>query len=336
MQGLSELLDLGADRRPFVTTGHATDQFSNVAQLVREKGSVAAVNSGPFSEKAILEMRAAGVTVHEVAVPYGEAVDVNELGERVRRLRPDVVYLTASNTAVGTFQLRPGIREAIGPDPLLVVDEVSLMAGYHYDRAAFGVDFGFAGMQKCFRLTPGLAVGYLSSRAEKKAADAPGPGIHNLHRLAETSAAGKPMATDNVNLVRALEHVVYDVLQAGGTAGMNERNRELNRIYDGFVESLEGWDVRSFPKREDASPTVGCYTYPPGRIRIEKVKAELLREGSLVEGYAGVTIDTGYRAINEQLRERGLATGRVPLFGQDPDIVRRILGRQAELMKSLR
>ena len=332
MEGLTELLGL-QDQKPFVTTSHATDQFSNVAQLVGKNESVVAVNSGFFSEKAIQEMRAAGVTVHELNVEYGKTVDLNVLHDYVLHFQPAAVYITGNNTSTGTYQLKPRLRDAIGEETLLIVDEVSMMAGCNYNRNEYGVDFGFSGTQKCFMLTPGVVVGYISKRAQEKAKEAGGPKIRNLAALVESSAEGKPNATDNTSLVRALEERVYGLLKAGGVDFINTRNRELNLIYSAFLETLEEFGVRSFPERKDASPTVGCYSYDPEIIDLGEIKELMSRNSSIVKGYNGVIIDTGYPKLNEQIKGRGIVTGRVPLFGQDPDLVNTILKAQADLMQ---
>tara|TARA_Y100000310_G_scaffold338453_1_gene428144 strand:+ start:11442 stop:12680 length:1239 start_codon:yes stop_codon:yes gene_type:complete len=336
MNGLTEILNLGENLKPFITTGYASSQFSNIDQLISEDGIVLAVDSGVFSRKAIGEQIKAGIKVHEIKVEYGKTIDLEVLANEFEKVRPEAVYITASNTSTGTYQLKPELREVIGDECLLFVDEVSLMGAYHIDRASLGIDLGFAGTQKGWLLDPGLVVGYISNRASNKIEKStrPIPQIRNYNELVKSSADGKPFATINTSLVRALEARVYDLWQAGGADAINRRNRELNKIYEKFLEQLRYLSVESFPERKDASPTVGCYKYDPKKIGLYKVQAKLQEDKSLVEGYNGVTIDTGYKNINKLLKEKGLASGRVPLFGHNPRLVERILERQAELIRS--
>lgn len=343
--GLTELLDIEDYAQPFVTTGHATDMFSNVAQLVRQEttedgahryvGNVLLVNSDPFSKKAKEELERVGVTVHEIKVEYGKVVELEELAKQTQKLKPDVVYLTGSCTASGSYQLRDGtgIREAIGLEPMLVVDEVSQMAGVPIPRKEFGIDFGFAGTQKAWMLPPGLVVGYATTRVLERAKNSRGPKIHNLYDLVKNCAEGKPSATDNTGLMRALERRVYDMQQAGGSHAIDIRNIQLNQIYDEFLSRLNSYGIKSFPSREDASPTVGCFTYDTRRIDMKKVAEEMARDPDLVKGHAGVKIDTGYRDINEYLKSLNLSSVRIPIFGQDPSLFSRILSKMEVLIK---
>lgn len=348
VSGLTELLDIKDYAQPFVTTGHATDMFSNVAQLVTQEiieedgtkyhryvGNVLLVNSDPFSNKAKKELEKVGVTVHEINVEYGKVVDLEELARETQRLKPDVVYLTGSNTASGSYQLRDGtrIREAIGSDPLLVVDEVSQMAGVHIPRKELGIDFGFAGTQKAWMLPPGIVVAYATPRALEKSKASKGPKIHNLYDLVKNCAEGKPDATDNTSLIRALEQRVYDMLQLGGAEAINNRNVELNARYDEFLQRLVPYGIQSFPERKDASPTVGCFTYGTDRTNMKAVAEEMRNDATLVRGYKGVKIDTGYRDVNEHLQTQRLGSVRIPIFGQEPMIFEAILTKMEELIK---
>ncbi|HIH42378.1 TPA: alanine--glyoxylate aminotransferase family protein [Candidatus Woesearchaeota archaeon] len=348
VSGLTELLGIEGHAKPFITTGHATDMFSNVAQLLTQEtreidgnnyhryvGTVLLVNSDPFSNKTKKELERVGVIVHEIKVEYGKVVDLEELARETQKLKPEVVYLTGSNTASGSYQLRDGtrIREAIGSEPLLVVDEVSQMAGVHIPREKLGIDFAFAGTQKAWMLPPGLVVGYATDRALERARTSIGPKIHNLYDLVKNCAEGKPDATDNTSFIRALEQRVYDMLQAGGADAINDRNIELNAKYDEFLQRLTPYGIMSFPTREDASPTVGCFTYNTTRTDMKKVAAEMKSDATLVEGYKGVKIDTGYRDVNEHLQAKGLGSVRIPIFGQEPVIFETILNKMEKLIK---
>ena len=281
------------------------------------------------------ELRKAGVKVNAIDVAPGKVVDLEQLATAVATYKPDVVFVTSSCTTSGSYQLVQGerLRQAIGIEPLLVVDEVSLMAGAHIPREELGIDFGFAGSQKAWMLPPGIVVAYATPRALERAKGARVAGIHNLAEIAEKFEEGKPSATDNTSLIRALERRVYDMIQAGGAAALNDRNVQLNVYYTDFLGRLAEYGITSFPNREEASPTVGCFTYQLARTDMKRVAEDMKTDESLVHGYKGVKIDTGYKDVNEYVKSQGLGTVRIPIFGQDPEIFMRILDRMETLIK---
>jgi pyridoxamine--pyruvate transaminase len=108
-----------------------------------------------------------GATLHEIEVPYNEAVDPDAV-ERYLDAHPEIelVTLVASETPSGTVtdiaRIGPICRSR---GVLTLVDTVSGLGGMEFLTDEWGLDVCVAGAQKCLAGPPGVALVTVSERA---------------------------------------------------------------------------------------------------------------------------------------------------------------------------
>jgi aspartate aminotransferase-like enzyme len=197
---------------------------AGIRNLVRPGGRTLHLAAGAFGERWQQIATSCGRQATPFVVPLGHAHEPAAVHARLRaQVRADgpvdAVCITHNETATGVIEplrdLAQAIRDA-APDALVLVDAVTSLAGAELRFDDWGLDFAFAGTQKCLALPPGLTVYAASERARQRAATIPDRGfLLDLPRaLAETSD-GKTLATPCVPLVWALQHQLVRVAGEG-------------------------------------------------------------------------------------------------------------------------
>jgi pyridoxamine--pyruvate transaminase len=135
--------------------------------LVRPGMPVLNLVSGPFGKGMGYWLKDFGAEVHELEVPYDEALDPGEV-EQYLDAHPQTELLTVvhSETPSGTFNdcARIGpIARARGV--LTLVDCVSSLGGMPLDVDGWQLDVAIAGPQKCLGGPPGMSLMAVSERA---------------------------------------------------------------------------------------------------------------------------------------------------------------------------
>ena len=206
-----------------------------------------------------------GREAEAVAVPLGEAHDPAKLRALLTARTPDggpdiaAVCITHNETSTGVLQplaeLAAVVREC-RPDALMLVDTVTSAAGAELRFDDWGLDFAFAGTQKCLALPPGITCYAVSDRALARAAEVEERGfLLDLPRAVMDTNAGKTLATPCVPLVygleRQLERIAAETLQTRWA-----RHREMQAMTlhwaatQGFAPFVAAAEARS--------PTVSC------------------------------------------------------------------------------
>jgi pyridoxamine--pyruvate transaminase len=235
----------------------------------------------------------AGAEPIEVAVPYNEAVDPDDVRRALRRHR-DIAFLAVvhAETPSGTVNPVEQIcRIAADAGVITIVDTALGLGSHPFAADAWGVDVAIAGPQKALGGVPGLCPIAVSPRAwEAMARRRPAPlreSYLSLLDWRESWVAKRAFPyTASVSLVYALESVAAQVLEIG-LARHIARHTKVGRACRAGVRAL---GLAPWPARDEiACNAVTTVRTPAG-----------LDAGALVTRMRdpyGVKISGGYKEL---------------------------------------
>jgi len=231
-----------------------------VRSLVRPGMPVLNLVSGVFGKGMGYWLKGFGADLHEIEVPYDEAVDPQAVDEYLDE-HPETELLTVvhSETPSGTFN----DCSLIGPiarrhGVLTLVDAVSSLAGMVLDTDAWQLDVCIAGPQKCLGGPPGMSLMAVSERAWKAIeANPAAPRASFLSLLdwrEQWHGQGRFPYTPSVSDIHGVEAVCDQVLEEGLEASIARHEHAAAACRAGVVEM----GLRPWPKSEDI--TAACVT----------------------------------------------------------------------------
>ena len=262
---------------------------AGIRNLVPRLGRSLHLTAGAFGERWQAIAASCGRTTKALPVPLGHAHSPAALRQALQA-DPDfaAVCITHNETSTGVIEplreLAAVVHEA-APQALVLVDVVTSLAGAELRCAEWGIDFAFAGTQKCLALPPGLCVYTASARALMRAAtiDERGFLLDLPVALAETNA-GKTIATPCVPLVWALQRQ----LQRIATEGLPQRIARHRALREATMQWATARGFAPFVADADArSPSVSCIDARGGDV------AALAKRATA----AGFKIDQGYGSL---------------------------------------
>lgn len=258
----------GKLRALYLTEQHAAFETSPatalmeaaIRNLVPRTGRTLHLVGGAFGKRWHGISGLCGRRAEAIEVALGQAHDPSALRARLEAGDPvDAVVITHNETSTGVLQplaeLAAVARES-SPEALILVDAVTSLAGAELRFDDWGLDFAFAGTQKCLALPPGLATYAVSERALARAADVEERGfLLDLPRAVQDTNAGKTLATPCVPLVyalsRQLDRIAEETLQGRWQRHLALRDTTLEWAAGaGFVPFVTDAAARS--------PTVSC------------------------------------------------------------------------------
>lgn len=121
--------------------------------------------NGVFGNRMAEEARRCGANPITVNAPWGSIVPTTELADATRAHGAKVVAVVHAETSTGVRQPVEELRDAVGPDPLILVDSVTGLGGSPLEVDGWGIDACYSGTQKCLSVPPGLAPVTFSDRA---------------------------------------------------------------------------------------------------------------------------------------------------------------------------
>ena len=259
---------------------------AGIRNLVPRSGRTLHLVAGAFGERWQQIAAACGRTTEALTVPLGEAHAPAAVAARLATgPRVDAVCITHNETATGVLEPLRELASAVhaaAPTALVLVDAVTSLAGAELRCHDWGIDFAFAGIQKCLALPPGLCVYTLSAQARELAAGIPERGfLLDLPRALQETNDGKTIATPCVPLVWALQRQ----LQRIAATGLPARFARHLSLRDATLQWAAGAGMRPFVADPAArSPSVSC------------IDAKGRDVGALAQraSDAGFKIDQGY------------------------------------------
>ena len=281
-------------RSLFVTRQHAAFETcpatalmeAGIRNLVPRGGRSLHLVCGAFSERWQKIGKLCGRDAQAMTVPLGQGHDPAALAARLRQEPPvAAVMITHNETSTGVLeplqQLAAVVREC-QPDALVCVDVVTSLAGAELRFDDWGLDFAFAGTQKCLALPPGLCVYALSDRAMARAATVEERGfLLDFLRAVKDTNEGKTLATPCVPLVYALQRQLQRVA-AETLDGRQARHLAMRAATLAWAERAGFAPFVADPALR--SPTVSCIDARGGDVDTLAKKASA----------AGFKLDKGY------------------------------------------
>ncbi len=188
-----------------------------IKNLVHKR--VLVLTCGAFSERWHEIALACGKEADALPVDWGSPNSVEDLEEVLTKGRYEAVTITHNETSTGVLNpLRNLAGVARSRDCLVLVDAVSSLGGTAVDFDANGLDFCFAGAQKCLATPPGLTAYALSPRALDKAAQNHGRGwMFDFVRQSKSMDKNETLATPAISLMYALDKQLAAIATEGLT-----------------------------------------------------------------------------------------------------------------------
>ncbi|MGN6032247.1 MAG: pyridoxal-phosphate-dependent aminotransferase family protein, partial [Thermomicrobiales bacterium] len=270
------------------------------ASLIAPGDKVLNLVSGVFGKGFEDWIRAYGGEVIELAVPYNEAIDPEDV-RRVLQTQPGIKYLSVVHSETPSGTVNP-VKEigAIAHEfgVLTIVDTVSGWLSEDLSPEEWGMDIAVAGPQKCLGSTAGLSLMTVSPAAweamERREKPLRGTFLSLLDWKTAWIDQRRFPYTPSVYEIYALQAALQQV-QAEGVTNVVARHQATARATRAAVRAL-GLDL--WPAREEiASPCCTAVSVPEGIADAD------LRE--VMRNRYGVMISGGYGAIAGKLFRLG-------------------------------
>lgn len=210
---------------------------SLLVNLLNPGDRVLAIVSGKFGERWAEMAQIFGATVISHQVPWGEAVQVEEI-RKILKQNPDIraVLCQACETSTGVVHPIQELAALIHPLPntLLLVDAITALGALPLPMDQWKIDGVVAGSQKALMLPTGLSFVALSKKAEVFMEKATLPRYYfDLRREKKANARGETFFSSSVSLVRALD-VVLELIEKQGLGKLYQsihRRAEATRLF---------------------------------------------------------------------------------------------------------
>jgi pyridoxamine---pyruvate transaminase len=246
--------------------------------------------SGVFGKGLGQRLQGAGAVLHELEVPYDDAIDSADV-ERALRESPDIELVAVVHCETPSGTLNP--IEEIGPiakahGAITIVDCVSSLGGVDVRPDEWGLDICVAGAQKCLAGPAAPALVVVSSDAWAAIAandEAPrGSYVSLLDWKEKWLGQGvfpfTPLVSDVLGLAAACEQL----LAVGLEASFARHELAARACRTGVLAmGLEIW-----PRREEiASPTLTAIRLPEGLTDLQVRAHARERYGVMLSGAQG-------------------------------------------------
>ncbi len=285
-------LFLTAQPTAFETCAATALMEAGIRNLVPRSGRSLHLVCGAFSERWQQIAASCGRATDAMVVPLGHAHAPEQLRARLQQgPAVDAVCITHNETATGVIEPLQALASAVratAPDTLVLADVVTSLGGAELRFDDWGLDFAFAGTQKCLALPPGITVYATSERARQRAAAMPERGfLLDLDRAVPETVAGKTLATPCVPLVLALQRQ----LQRVAAEGLPQRWARHLAMRDATLRWATQHGMAPFVADAAAhSPTVSCIDARGGDVPALAKRASA----------AGFLIDRGYGPLRDR------------------------------------
>lgn len=204
---------------------------------------------GAFAARWSEVRESCGLAGEDLVVPWGEAIDPEAVGQRLRGGSFRAVTLVHNETSTGVLHPLPEIARVVREesDALLLVDTVSSMAATELRLDEWGVDLCLAGTQKAWAMPPGLSLVAVSPRALERSTQATGKGYYfDWVRHEEKIAKWQTPSTPPISLLFQLR-AALKVFQAEGFAQRYARHAAMRaRVLEWAADRFEPFAQAAF------------------------------------------------------------------------------------------
>jgi aspartate aminotransferase-like enzyme len=299
---------------------------------VAEGETVLNVSVGAFGDLYYNLAASNGKKAENLKFDYGKPIDLNELEDKLKALKPEVVSFTHNETSTGVVNDMKVVCELIrkhGAMPL--VDGVSIFGGADIALSGSGAAMYSTATQKSLGLPAGFGIGFVSKEAEEKAGKVTGKGHHHdITKHLGRARKNQTLTTPNTCLANQMWYQLDRIVNEEGIENRFARHIAMRGQVEQWVAGLDGFEM--FAPEGHRSPTVSTVLCPAG-VTVAQLKKGV-KEALRGEGYL---MDPGYGKLNAALEEAGRRlVFRVGHMGDiTPDMLATYLDKLEKELKKL-
>ncbi|MDE0151027.1 MAG: alanine--glyoxylate aminotransferase family protein [Bdellovibrionales bacterium] len=183
------------------------------------KDEVLVISAGKFGQRWKELALAYKLTPHEIKAPWGEAVNVSEVKEKLKshpQIKAVLVQACETSTAVNhPIKELASLTKNLS-QTLLIVDAISALMMMDLDMDDYGIDILIGGSQKSFALPTGMSFLSLSKKAQEFQKTSSLPVYYfDLTKELKSNQKGETAFSANVSFIRALDASLQEYLKQG-------------------------------------------------------------------------------------------------------------------------
>ena len=202
---------------------------------------VLVISAGNFAKRWKELALAYCLTPHEIKVPWGEAVNISDVKEKLKshpQIKAVLVQACETSTAVNhPIKELAGLTKNL-PETLLIVDAISALMMMDLDMDDYGIDVLIGGSQKSFALPTGMSFLALSKKAYEFQKTSRLPVFYfDLKKEKKANQKGETAFSANVSFIRALDASLQNYLQQGFSE-IRKKAKTLAQATEQFVKHL--------------------------------------------------------------------------------------------------
>ena len=219
----------------------------------------------------------------EIDVPWGEAVPVAALKEKLASTDYDAVIAIHNESSTGAVGDLAEIGAAVAEtDAILIVDSVSGLGGLEMRQDVWGVDILVSASQKALMCPPGLGLVSVSEKAWQRINAERGQTrfYWDYRKALEWAKKGQTAFTPPVSLVSGL-HEALVAIHEEGFENVLRRHAVLARAMRAGADAL---GLPLFPTAPMTSNTVGVFAVPDGIDGSAIVQKMYQEHGTVIAG----------------------------------------------------
>jgi aspartate aminotransferase-like enzyme len=276
------------------------------------------INSGKFGERWVEMGKAFGLKVHEHKVPWGEAVQPENIKPYLDAHPIKTVFCQACETSTAVKHPIDAIGRLIHhyPQTLFLVDGITAVGAYPIPMDQWHIDGLVAGSQKAFMLPTGMSFLSFSAKAWERIPKVTMPRYYyDIREEDQANRKGETWFSSNVSLIKALDVVLTMIFEQG-----LDRHFEGIRRRSEFTRfCLHQMGLALLTKSPAESVTAFCL---PEGVDSQKLRGTLEKEFN-------ITVMGG----QDQLKGRILRIGHMGYI-QDDDQIRLMTALQKVFLQN--
>ena len=287
-----------ATTRPVYVSSSSATGLMEAAVRCAPAGRVLSIVNGAFSARFSAIVKACARDSDVLDVPWGEAVDLDVLAEKLRATRYSAVTVVHSETSTGALtDVRTVARLAHENGAVCLVDSVTGVGGAELRFDEWELDFALTGSQKALAMPPGLAFASATSAFIEQAKAQPGRGLY--FDLVEFDAYASKNQTPNtpaIPLFFAAELQLAAIVAETMPVRWARHAAMAAQTY-AWVDSLaarHGDELRVLATAGKRSPSVTSIVLPE-RIKSSAVLKAVKERGFTIGSGYGKNKDTSIR-----------------------------------------
>jgi aspartate aminotransferase-like enzyme len=260
LQNLQYLM--GTSQTPMIFTASGTGGLeAAIVNSFSRSDTVLSINSGYFANRFAKIAENFGLRTFRWELPYGSAIDPEELRKELRRWpKIDGVLLTHNESSTGTINNIKKICQVIREETQakILVDAITSVGAVPIEMDALGIDVLITASQKALMSPPGLAIIAASSRILKFSSNFEAF-YFSFKNMQKAISQGTTTYTPAILSIIGLD-TALNLINKEGFENVCERHAELSKL---CREELGKIGFKCFAERGFESPTISAFFVPP-------------------------------------------------------------------------